>query len=123
MGNTNPFFGRSILIVEDEPLIAMELQLLFESAGAKVRCARTVREALELVAEGRLCAAVLDYSVGAGDVSQLCRQLRQQAIPFVFYSGYDAAEEHPGVVFVRKPSSGDTLLSAVCRLMDVRTAA
>ena len=45
--------GRSILIVEDEPLIAMEIVRAFESAGACVLKTSTLHQALVLV-EGDL---------------------------------------------------------------------
>ena len=43
--------GRAILIVEDEPLIAMEIVRAFESAGARVLKTSTLRQALVLVEE------------------------------------------------------------------------
>ena len=42
---------RAILIVEDEPLIAMEIVRAFESAGARVLKTSTLRQALVLVEE------------------------------------------------------------------------
>jgi hypothetical protein len=41
-----PPVGRSILLVEDEPLIAMDIVKELEAAGALVAAARTLREAL-----------------------------------------------------------------------------
>ena len=43
--------GRSILIVEDEPLIALDIVQAFESAGARVVSTSTLRQALLLVEE------------------------------------------------------------------------
>jgi DNA-binding response OmpR family regulator len=86
MGSVYPVTGCSIL-VEDEPLIALEVQSLLEGAGAKVQTADTLRRAIELTAQGGLCAAVLDYGLGAGDVSLLCRHLADRSAPFMFYSG------------------------------------
>jgi len=53
--------GRAILIVEDEPLIAMEIVRAFESAGARVLKTSTLRQALVLVEDDVLSAAVLDH--------------------------------------------------------------
>jgi DNA-binding response OmpR family regulator len=39
------FDGRSILIVEDEPLIAIDLVQAFQDAGAKVTMATTLEKA------------------------------------------------------------------------------
>ena len=55
--------GRSILIVEDEPLIAMEIVRAFESAGARVLKTSTLREALVVVEDDDLSAAVLDHGL------------------------------------------------------------
>jgi CheY-like chemotaxis protein len=64
-----PFAGRSILVVEDEPLIALELQLALEDMGATVHKAAALPAALALaehtafaewdamVVRGALCCA------------------------------------------------------------------
>ena len=62
MGSAYLLTGRSILVVEDEPLIALEMTALFEFAGAKVLQARTVAEATDRV--NGLSAVVLDYRLG-----------------------------------------------------------
>ena len=36
MGSAYPLSGRSVLVVEDEPLISLEMAAIFEDAGAKV---------------------------------------------------------------------------------------
>jgi DNA-binding response OmpR family regulator len=41
--------GRSILIVEDEPVIVIEVTAAFERAGARVLRTNTLRQALLLV--------------------------------------------------------------------------
>ena len=75
--------GRSILIVEDEPLIAMEIVRAFESAGARVLKTSTLREALVVVEDDDLSAAVLDHGLSDGDSSKLCERLKELGIPFV----------------------------------------
>ena len=44
-----PLVGRSILIVEDEPLIALDIRRSFEAAGARVVVMRTLQTALAAV--------------------------------------------------------------------------
>ena len=46
--------GRSVLIVEDEPLIALDISSAFEKAGAAVLQARTVADATKLVEQDGL---------------------------------------------------------------------
>ena len=86
--------GRSILVVEDDPLIALELAALFQSAGAQVLSLRTLAEAAAAVAQGSVCAAVLDYRLGDDNVATLCEALGGRRIPFVLYSGYSDLQEN-----------------------------
>jgi response regulator RpfG family c-di-GMP phosphodiesterase len=121
MGSAYPLTGRSILVVEDEPLISMEMTALFESAGAKVRQARTVAEAA-----GRtdgVSAAVLDYRLGEENAPALCALLTERHIPFMFYSGYaDLEKTYPGALVIPKPSSANALLVAMAGLVVPRAA-
>ena len=113
-----PLTGRSILVVEDEPLIAMDVVQGLRAAGASVSEARSLRDALCKVECPTLSAAVLDHGLNDGDASQVCERLDQRCIPFVIYSGYDYVEgpcsegEH-----VRKPASSLVLVDAVVDLL------
>lgn len=82
-----PLVGRSILVVEDEP-IAMDVAQSLETAGASVSVARTLSDALNKVEAPGLSAAVLDHRLNDGDSSQSCDRLDARNIPFVVYSGY-----------------------------------
>jgi DNA-binding response OmpR family regulator len=113
-----PLAGRSILVVEDEPLIAMDVVDGLRAAGARVSEARTLSDALSKVESPELSAAVLDHALHDGDASQICERLDQRSIPFVLYSGYDYVEgpcsegEH-----VRKPVPPSALVDAVVDLL------
>ena len=90
MQDTN-LAGRSILIVEDEPVIALDLVTAFEQAGAVVLAARSLAEASGLVEHDGLSAAVLDFGLGDDDAGALCARLEQRRIPFILHSGYSPA--------------------------------
>jgi DNA-binding response OmpR family regulator len=62
-----PLAGRSILIVEDEPLIALDIQRGFEAAGARVMTMRSLQTALAAVEDPDLSAAILDHALGKDD--------------------------------------------------------
>src|SRR5436190_8839434 len=110
MGSAYPLTGRSVLVVEDEPLISLEMAAVFESAGAKVLPAKNVAEAAGRIGQGGVSVAVLDYGLGGDSVSTLCGQLRERGIPFMFYTGHGHVQEsYPGTVVVEKPASGDAL--------------
>jgi CheY-like chemotaxis protein len=85
--------GRSILIVEDEPLIALEVHAAFRAAGASIISAADSKEALRMIGLPDLSAAVVDINLGDGDdCSAVCKRLSERGIPFVFYTGEARAD-------------------------------
>ena len=119
MANMNLLTGRSILIVEDEPLIAWHLAELMSDGGAKALSARTCKRAVELAETENLSAAVLDY--GCGDAAQtrmLCMKLAKRQVPYMFYTGCNELDEpHRPILLVRKPANSFVLLGAVTQLL------
>lgn len=85
--------GRRILVVEDEFLLADELQHELEDAGAEViGPAATVASALNMLqATDGLDGALLDMNLGmAGEkVYPVADALAARGVPFVFVTGYD----------------------------------
>jgi DNA-binding response OmpR family regulator len=75
--------GRSILIVEDEPLIALDIVDAFKRVGAVTVSARTLAEAIQMVEHDGLSAAVLDFGLRDGDTEVVCGRLTEREIPFV----------------------------------------
>jgi CheY-like chemotaxis protein len=78
--------GRLVLVVESEALMALEIAQSFESAGARVVTARTLRDAFFQVEHNVVSGAILDHVFGSADVSVLCARLKSRRIPFVTYS-------------------------------------
>lgn len=66
MASANPLAGRSILIVEDELLIAWHLAQLIADGGANPLSAGTCNQALQLTETEHPAAAILDYAWGDG---------------------------------------------------------
>ena len=98
--------GRLILIVEDEPLIAFDTAQTFEQAGAVVRTAHNINEALNVVRTVALSAAIIDHALPDGDSNILCRHLKERSIPFVISTGSEQArlpEAFEGVPILTKP--------------------
>jgi DNA-binding response OmpR family regulator len=117
MGSAYSLTGRSILVVEDEPLISLEMTALFEAAGARVVVAQTLADAIRLVGEREISAAVLDFGLGDDSVSAVCGHLRERGVPFMFYTGHGHVQgSYPDAVVVEKPASGNTLLTAIAAL-------
>jgi CheY-like chemotaxis protein len=110
----------TILLVEDEPFILMEVQRVLETAGARVLPAYTVAEALDALPTGSVTAAILDFKLHDGTADDLCRELVSRNIPFVIYSGYPRVEgECTRWAIVSKPADPVLLVSSV---LDVLTA-
>jgi DNA-binding response OmpR family regulator len=112
----SPLTGRLILIVEDEPPIALQMTQAFEDAGAWVVRAHTLIEALTGVEARKLSAAVLDHALSDGDTLTVCERMNERNIPFVIYSDYErprgAARQG---VYVKKPVGMPELIAIVER--------
>jgi DNA-binding NtrC family response regulator len=84
-----PLSGCRILIVEDEAMIAFDLQVILEQAGAVVvGPVRTLAAAHQIAANCNLSAAILDVQLGDGAVFPIAKLLAERGIPFAFHSGY-----------------------------------
>ena len=106
--------GCSILVVEDEPLIALDIVTALELAGAHATTTTTVRHALILVEHDGLSAAIMDHALSDGDSTQLCVRLKARGIPYVSYSGFGPVEgASENSLYISKPAKMDVLMSAV----------
>jgi DNA-binding response OmpR family regulator len=106
--------GRSILIVEDQPLIVMDITQEFEATGAALTTTNTLEHALLLVEHDGLSGAILDHALGDGDSSQLCARLKQRGIPFMIYSGFTSVGGAcAGALHIGKPAAEGALVAAM----------
>ncbi len=98
---------RSILIVEDEPLIAMMLEDFVESLGHRVSATcDNVGEALERVDQGGFDLAILDVHLNGETVWPLAKKLSAVNIPFVVATGGHVdppPAEFKDIVVLEKP--------------------
>jgi CheY-like chemotaxis protein len=109
---------RSILIVEDEPLIAMMLEDFLETLGHKVVAScDSVDTALEHVAAGGFDVAILDVSLKDGrQVWPVADRLAAAGIPFVLATGGHVEPPpaaHAGVPVLAKPYTIDAIEPAL----------
>jgi DNA-binding response OmpR family regulator len=106
--------GRSILIVEDEPLIVMDITQAFEATGAALTTTNTLKHALLLVEHDGLAGAILDHALGDGNSSLLCQRLKERGIPFIIYSGYNTVEGPcKDALHISKPAADGALVAAM----------
>lgn len=81
--------GRRILVVDDEPLVAMLVEDLLCEAGAQVvGPAATLDVGFDLLRAGGLDGAVLDVNLDGVLVYPLAEALERAGVPFVFVTGY-----------------------------------
>jgi CheY-like chemotaxis protein len=84
---------RRILVVEDEPLVALEIADILKTAGFEVAPARNVAGALSLLEQGGCDAAVLDINLGRETSEPVALELIKRNTPFVTLSRYSDAQQ------------------------------
>ncbi|NVE95940.1 response regulator [Altererythrobacter lutimaris] len=80
----------TLLLLEDEPLILMDLELAAEDCGCDALPASNAKAALDLLEEhgDAIDAAILDVSLGAGQTCfPVAHQLQRMGIPYILHSG------------------------------------
>ncbi|MGR3495922.1 response regulator [Citreimonas sp.] len=113
--------GISVLVVEDEFLIAMDVVMMLEQHGFAVfGSAASVRAALDLLDTGRPDVAMLDMNLRGELVTPVAERLRELDIPFVLASAYqstdfDGCGSLEGAENVGKPIAEARLVDALRR--------
>ena len=83
------FDARRVLIVEDEPILAMNLEDMLNELGHVVSATATRIDIALALAEGsEFNFAVLDINLAGSNTFQVAAILRKRGIPFIFTSGY-----------------------------------
>jgi CheY-like chemotaxis protein len=108
---------RSILIVEDEPLIAMMLEDFLEELGHTiVASCESVAEALGHVERGGFDVAIIDVSLSDGQVWPVADRLAAAGTPFVLATGghiEPPPTQHAAVPVLAKPYTIDAIEPAI----------
>ena len=112
---------RNILVVEDEPLIAMMLEDFLDALDRQVAgSADCVATALDLVEKGGIDAAILDVNLRGGEQSwPVADKLAEAGIPFVIATGGAGdtiAEAHRHCPVLSKPFTMDSVEKALSGL-------
>lgn len=116
--------GRRVLIMEDEVLIALDLELVCRDLGADDV---TIARMLDDVAADEPAAfdmAILDLTLAGRSTVEFACRLRERRTPFIFTTGYSDPERLPehlsDVPVVGKPFSSDTLVGAIAQALEAR---
>ncbi|MFN3513141.1 MAG: response regulator [Phenylobacterium sp.] len=89
--------GPCVILVEDEPLVAMMMEDLLVELGCRVAAFGALAPALAWLADQPAPpdGAVLDVNLGGGEtVFPLAKALQARGVPFVFATGYGALPEN-----------------------------
>ncbi|MCP1244711.1 GAF domain-containing protein [Acetobacter cerevisiae] len=113
---------KSVLIVEDQLLIAMDVeQALADHGLSDVLTVSSVYEALQAIRTHHPDLALLDFNLGDETSTDVARTLRERGIPFLFATGYADRSMIPtefhDVPVVRKPYSPATLIREMEKLI------
>ena len=106
--------GLSVLIVEDQALIALDIEEMIRKLGAReIRLSPNVDDAQKAIERFGADIAVLDFNLGAETSEAIADQLISEGIPFVFSTGYGDSlmipERFRQVPVVRKPVNESAL--------------
>jgi DNA-binding response OmpR family regulator len=103
------------LVVEDEPLVALDIADAFKGAGAEVLIARTLGDAMHQAETQDFTAAVIDHVLHDGlTTSDVCAKLKERNIPFIVYSGFSKLQGAcADGELVHKPATPTMLLATL----------
>jgi len=114
--------GKRLLVGEDEALVALDIVAALEGAGAEVTgSAGTAKEALKIIDNTSLDAALLDANLRGQPVDEIAAALAARNIPFLFVTGYgpeSLPKAFAKTAMLAKPFSQTDLAAAVALLVE-----
>jgi DNA-binding NtrC family response regulator len=110
--------GMFVLVVEDEPIIALDLASMLEDAGAEViGPAMTLQQADMLCRDERIALAILDVRLGSDTVMSVATNLADRGVPLLFHTGHATSAslraQWPECRVLLKPAPSQDILDAV----------
>lgn len=109
--------GLRILILEDEYLIAMDVEQLCRDHGAADVVIHRDLAGVDSLGGLPFDAAIIDVMLQGQPTLDFARRLHEANVPFVFASGYSHVDEmfasFPGVRVIGKPYAGGELIGAL----------
>ncbi len=110
-----------VLVLEDERLIAMMVEEWLTELGCRtLGPAHTVADALALIKDAPIDAAILDVSLGKEDCAPVAAALHDRGVPFAFATGHTAiglAARFPHAVSLAKPYDFESVRTVVTGLL------
>ncbi len=110
-----------VLIVEDEPMIAMSLEDVLIAADFEVAgVVGKLDKALALIDSGACDAAIVDANLAGVSSSPAAMALNERGLPYIVISGYSPDQmqgNFPGAKFLEKPCRPDQLIKMLNSLV------
>lgn len=110
---------KSVLLVEDEPIIGFALEDMIDEQGARSVLVSSVEAGTDAIAKERFDLAIVDVNLNGEYSYPLADMLLETRCPFIFATGYGSVT-HPDrfadTPTVGKPYDLDAILEAIDRL-------
>lgn len=107
---------QTVLVLDDEPIILMDLEFTLTDAGMIPLTANTAARALAIIRDQQPRLAILDVNLGQGETcAPVAALLEELKIPYLLHTG-DLDRHGEGVTqfdapILAKPSSSDEVLN------------
>lgn len=107
-----------VLIIEDDPLLAMDLEDTLQAAGFEVQgSAASVEQGLLAIDRSPPEVATLDYHLGRETSEAVAKRLRSMNIPYCYISGHgDHLSNRENAPVIAKPANPGTVVRTVREL-------
>ncbi len=115
--------GIRVVVIEDEALLAMELEDQLRDLGCEIAgTAARLQQALDLAENGSFDLAFLDMNLFGERIDPVARRIADRDIPIIFITGYGERTLPPEVVapVVDKPFTMEKLLPLISALLERR---
>ena len=125
-GDLSPQAAPRLLVVEDNALIAMDLEEILKSYGCQVvGPSVSVREALSKLDDEDIDVAVVDYQLADGTAASLTKVLDERGIPYAICTGTSEdtiSSLYPNTPILGKPYNSEDVSMVVNSLIAARLA-
>ena len=115
-----PLEGQRILLVEDDVLIALDIEALICAHRGEVVLATKLTTALKLVETPGLTSSILDFRIGTDHALPVAERLFEYGVPFLFYTANSKPridEAWPNARVVEKPANPAESVHALASLV------
>jgi DNA-binding response OmpR family regulator len=112
--------GLTILVVEDEPLILLNIAQVLERTGVAITATTTLKHALLLVEHDGIDGAIVDLALGTDYSFVLCKRLEQRGVPFLVYTGMPSEVLEgscTSTLILQKPAMDEELVAVLEHLI------